>query len=52
MSRFTCFVLFFLLSCAVVNDFENLGEKKMCDSIKIRVRVCTGVGVEQWGGCD
>mgnify|MGYP001173538413 FL=1 len=52
MSRFTCFFLFFLLSCAVDNGFENFGEKKMCDAIKIRVRACTGLDVNHWGGCD
>ena len=24
----------------------------MCDAIKVRVRACTGRGVEEWGGCD
>lgn len=54
MSRIACLFLFFLLSC---NDyhgnegFNSLGEKKVCHSIKVRVRVCTGVDVEMWGGC-
>ena len=54
MSRIACFYLFFLLSCSDYHDnegFNSLGEKKVCDSIKVRVRACTGVGVEMWGGC-
>ena len=54
MSRITCLFLFFLLSCVDYHDnegFDSLGEKKVCDSIKVRVRACTGVGVEMWGGC-
>ena len=54
MSRITCLLLFFLLSCSDYWDdegFDNLGEKKVCDAIKVRVRSCTGVGVEMWGGC-
>ena len=54
MSRIACFLLFFLLSCSDYWDdkeFNNLGEKKVCDAIKIRVRVCTNLGVENWGGC-
>ena len=55
MSRFTYCVLFFLLSCSdywTDEGFNNLGEKKGCDSIKGRERACTGRGVEEWGGCD
>ena len=54
MSRIACLLLFFLLSCVDYFDdegFDNLGEKKVCDAIKVRVRACTGVGVENWGGC-
>jgi len=32
--------------------FDNLGKKKVCDAVKVRVRACTGVGVEYWGGCE
>jgi len=55
VSRITTFVLFFLLSCCDYWDneeFDNLGQKKLCDAIKIRVRACTSVGVEHWGGCN
>ena len=52
MNRFVCAVLLFLLSCGVESGFESLGEEKVCDSIKVRVRACTGRGVEEWGGCD
>jgi len=52
MKRFAYCVLLFLLSCGVDSGFENLGEEKVCDSIKVRVRACTGRGVEEWGGCD
>ena len=52
MKRFACCVLLFLLSCGVDSGFENLGEEKVCDAIKVRVRACTGLGVEEWGGCD
>ena len=54
MNRIACLFLFFLLSCSDYWDkegFNSLGEKKVCDAIKIRVRVCTGLGVEMWGGC-
>ena len=54
MRRITCFFMFFLLSCSDYYDnegFDSLGKKKVCDSIKVRVRACTGVGVEMWGGC-
>ena len=54
MSRIACVFLFFLLSCGDYHDnegFDSLGEKKVCDSIKVRVRACTGVGIEMWGGC-
>ena len=55
MSRITCLFLFFLLSCGDYyygdEGFNSLGKKKVCDSIKVRVRACTGVGVEMWGGC-
>jgi len=54
LSRIACLLLFFLLSCGDYFDdegFDNLGEKKVCDAIKVRVRACTGVGVENWGGC-
>jgi len=52
MKRFACCLLLFLLSCGVDSGFENLGEEKVCDAIKVRVRACTGFGVEEWGGCD
>ena len=55
LSRITCLLLFFLLSCSDYWDndgFSNLGEKKVCDSIKVRVRACTGRDVEEWGGCN
>ena len=54
MSRIACLVLFLLLNCSDYHDnegFDSLGKKKVCDAIKIRVRVCTGIGVEMWGGC-
>lgn len=54
MSRIACLFLFFLLSCGDYHDnegFDSLGKKKVCDSIKVRVRACTGAGVEMWGGC-
>ena len=54
MSRIACFFLFIILSCSDYHDnegFDSLGEKKVCDSIKVRVRACTGIGVEMWGGC-
>ena len=54
MSRIACLVLFLLLNCSDYHSnegFDSLGKKKVCDSIKVRVRVCTGVGVEMWGGC-
>jgi len=52
MKRFACCLLLFLLGCGVDSGFENLGEEKVCDAIKVRVRACTGFGVEEWGGCD
>ena len=55
LSRITCFLLFFLLSCGDYFDddgFDSLGKKKVCDSIKIRVQACMGAGGEYWGGCD
>lgn len=54
MSRIACFFLFCMLCCSDYHDnegFNSLGEKKVCDSIKVRVRACTGLGVENWGGC-
>ncbi len=54
MSRIACFFLFFMLCCSDYHGnegFDSLGKKKVCDSIKVRVRACTGVGVEMWGGC-
>lgn len=54
MSRIAYLFLFFLLSCSDYHDnegFDSLGKKKVCDAIKVRVRACTGVGVEMWGGC-
>ena len=54
MSRISCLFLFFLLSCNNYHDnegFDSLGRKKVCDAIKVRVRVCTGIGIETWGGC-
>lgn len=54
MSRIACLFLFFLLSCDDYwgnEEFDSLGERKVCDAIKVRVRVCTGAGVEMWGGC-
>ena len=54
MNRIACLFLFFLLSCSDYHDnegFDSLGKKKVCDAIKVRVRVCTGVGIEMWGGC-
>ena len=54
MSRFAYLYLFFLLSCSDYHDnegFDSLGQKKVCDAIKIRVRACTNLGVENWGGC-
>ncbi len=54
MSRIVCFLLLFLLSCDDYFEsegFDNLGEKKVCDAIKVRVRACTELGVEVWGGC-
>lgn len=54
MSRIACFLIFILLSCGDYWDddkYNNLGEKKVCDAIKVRVRACTGMGVEMWGGC-
>ena len=55
VSRISYFLIFFLLSCGDYwggERFDNLGEKKVCDAIKVRVRACTGIGVEEWGGCD
>ena len=55
LSRFAYLLLFFVFSCGDYFDrdgFDNLGEKKVCDIIKVRVRACTGFGVEEWGGCD
>jgi hypothetical protein len=52
VSRIAYFFLFFLFSCGVDSGFESLGEEKVCDAIKVRVRACTGRGVEEWGGCD
>ena len=54
MSRIACLFLFFLLCCSDYHDnegFDSLGKKKVCDAIKVRVRACTGTGVEMWGGC-
>ena len=54
MNRIACLFLFFLLNCSDYHDnegFDSLGKKKVCDAIKVRVRVCTGIGVEMWGGC-
>ena len=54
MSRAAYFLIFFLLSCGDYWDdgeYESLGEKKVCDAIKVRVRARTGMGVEMWGGC-
>ena len=54
MSRIACLFLFFLLSCSDYHDnegFDSLGKKKVCDTIKVRVRACTGIGIEMWGGC-
>ena len=54
MSRIACLLLFFLLSCGDYHDnegFDSLGKKKVCDLIKVRVRACTNLGVENWGGC-
>ena len=54
MSRNACFFLFIILSCSDYHDnegFDSLGKKKVCDVIKVRVRACTGTGVETWGGC-
>jgi hypothetical protein len=54
MSRIAYCFLFFTLCCSDYHDnegFDSLGEKKVCDSIKVRVRACTGTGVETWGGC-
>ena len=54
MSRIAYLFLFFLLSCGDYRDddeYDSLGEKKVCDAIKVRVRACTGMGVEMWGGC-
>lgn len=54
MSRIACLFLFFLLSCGDYHDnegFDSLGKKKVCDTIKVRVRACTGIGIEMWGGC-
>tara|TARA_A100000164_G_scaffold94519_1_gene81999 strand:- start:351 stop:635 length:285 start_codon:yes stop_codon:yes gene_type:complete len=54
VSRFAYFYIFFLLSCGDYWDdggHESLGEKKVCDAIKVRVRACTGIGIEMWGGC-
>ena len=54
LSRIACLFLFFLLSCGDYHDnegFDSLGKKKVCDAIKVRVRACTNLGVENWGGC-
>jgi len=54
VSRIAYLFLFFLLNCSDYHNnegFDSLGKKKVCDSIKVRVRVCTGLGVENWGGC-
>ena len=51
MSRIAYIMVFFLLSCGDYwggEGFDSLGEKKVCDVIKVRVRACTGVGIEEW----
>lgn len=46
------FIFLLLLFGCGEGKYESLGEKKVCDMIKIRVRACTSRGVEEWGGCE